>query len=186
LRKLRTKSTLDQYSRKKSSLHSQTLRESEHQLPVLNTHSSVTIKPSDFSILKNLISASENPYQDQQNADNNRLRRNSSLSLMSRLKRGLLAKIEQEKNERLQWEEQKEYVKRKLLKIQKSCMEEAEDTGSKITKISRSLEREDTLRKSLEFTMSTLQEYDTVEPHGLDIIFEYKVNDETFQEVEAK
>jgi hypothetical protein len=50
----------------------------------------------------------------------------------------------------------------------------------KLDKVRRSLEREDLYKKDMDFTLKTLQEFDNIEPQGLDIIFDYKVNDADF------
>ena len=44
-------------------------------------------------------------------------------------------------------------------------------------KVRGSQEREQWYRDSMDFTVKTLQDNDNIEPHGLDIIFEYKVGD---------
>jgi len=52
--------------------------------------------------------------------------------------------------------------------------------------MNKSLEREDLIKESLSFTCNTLQEFDNIEPKGLDIIFEYKVGDKEYQVQESK
>ncbi len=42
------------------------------------------------------------------------------------------------------------------------------------------------MKDNIHFTSNTLQEFDNIEPKGLDIIFEYKVGDKDFQKDEAK
>lgn len=37
----------------------------------------------------------------------------------------------------------------------------------------------------MDFTYKTLQEYENVDPQGIDILFEYKVKDEMFLKEEA-
>lgn len=59
---------------------------------------------------------------------------------------------------------QKQYIKSKLLKLQKSCTEQHEDTEKSIERMVRSMEREEILRDSMDFTLKTLQEYDNSEP----------------------
>lgn len=68
----------------------------------------------------------------------------------------------------------------------KTCMDNSTTTEGSIQKINKKLQREEELQKYIDFTVKTLQEYDNVEPQGLDIIFEYKVGDQITQEEEAK
>ena len=42
------------------------------------------------------------------------------------------------------------------------------------------------MKDNINFTVNTLQEYDDIEPKGLDIIFEYKAGDKEFQKDESK
>lgn len=48
------------------------------------------------------------------------------------------------------------------------------------------MNKEDHKHEHLKFLVNTLQEFDNVEPHGLDIILEYKANDREFQAEESK
>ncbi len=46
--------------------------------------------------------------------------------------------------------------------------------------------REEMRRKSVDFTIKTIQEYDIVEPKDLMILFEYRVDDQGQREEEAE
>eukprot|EP00347_Sterkiella_histriomuscorum_P007105 403350241 len=158
--------------------------------------SSIQFQP-ELNSVKNNFNI-DNPYQENtlndsiihQNSQTS-LSRNPSLdmsSILSNVKKLIYSRINPMNKPEpfgVDWNNQKQYIKSKLQKLQKSCVDQHQDTEKSIERISKSLDREEKLRESFDFTLNTLQEYDVSEPQGLDILFEYKVNDDKFQKEES-
>eukprot|EP00347_Sterkiella_histriomuscorum_P000673 403374939 len=170
-----------------------------HQLLNLRLTQKLNHKVNNPSLLcvKNNFNI-DNPYQENtlndsivhQNSQTS-LSRNPSLdmsSILSNVKKLIYSHMNPMNKPEpfgVDWNNQKQYIKSKLQKLQKSCVDQHQDTEKSIERISKSLDREEKLRESFDFTLNTLQEYDVSEPQGLDILFEYKVNDEKFQKEES-
>ncbi|CDW90318.1 UNKNOWN [Stylonychia lemnae] len=111
---------------------------------------------------------------------------NPRSSIQSSFKKLILQRFGTNIEQPSEWELQKQKIRSSLLKLQKSCQETCDDTQKNLDKIDKGLSKESLIKENMEFTVSTLQEFDNIEPKGLDIIFEYKVGDKNFQQDEAK
>ncbi|CDW85246.1 UNKNOWN [Stylonychia lemnae] len=165
----------------------------EHQTDLHNQSTSSIQQLNDDQIY-----IQDNPYQEQRrqnpkllinqpSSEHQNVNSSAQTKFISNIKK-MLTRQFTSSVERLQESEQevqRRIIRRKLLKIQKACVEQNSDTEQNLEKINKSLDRETKLKDNVSFTVKTLQELDHVEPQGLDILFEYKVNDINYQKNEA-